>query len=227
MLLFVFISHFLVIFMIPKSPQFAELAGIIMGDGSIGIYSSLVYGKVKTQYRIKVTLNSIKDLVYSKYVSDLLLSIFGKSPRIYFRKKENTLDICLFGKVFVELLISEGFSLSPKWSRSIIPNSLLSPSLGLFVLRGYMDTDGCVCRVKNNGKLYPRIELKICPSPMQNQLISLMRLYGFTPQVSLLDRGKVRVTLAGFKNLTKWFSVVGSSNPRNLEVARFFLPSDI
>lgn len=211
--------------MIQKSAAFAELTGILMGDGSIGIYSSQANNKTKTQYRIKVTLNSIKDLSYSYYVSNLFSIVFGKSPKIYFRKNENTLDLCLFGKKFVDLLISEGFYLSPKWERSIIPLSVFNYSLGIFVLRGYMDTDGCVCRVNNNGKLYPRIEMKICPSPMQDQIIHLLRLYGFNPQISLLDRGKVRVTLAGVKNLKNWSSIIGFSNPRNSKIAEFFLSS--
>ncbi|MFH1785250.1 MAG: hypothetical protein ABH842_02390 [Candidatus Micrarchaeota archaeon] len=67
--------------------ELAEFVGILLGDGNIGIYKSTVNGRIKTQYRIKITLNSVKDKEYSKYVASLIKIIFGKDPKIRFRKK--------------------------------------------------------------------------------------------------------------------------------------------
>lgn len=104
-----------------------------------------------------------------------------------------------------------------------IPERFIGEDYSRFVLRGYMDTDGCICAVNNNGNRYPRIEMKISPSPMQGQLIELPVRNGFRPQVSRLDRGKVRVTLAGLENLERWNQRIGFSNPRNQMVADSFL----
>ena len=63
-------------------------------------------------------------------------------------------------------------------------------NLALKVLRGYMDTDGCVVIFNNNGTKYPRLEMKVCPSPMQNQFIEILKKHHFEPRVN--DIGKVK-----------------------------------
>ncbi len=203
--------------------ELAELVGVLLGDGSLGVYSSKVNGKNKIQYRIKITLNSEKDRDYSGYIIRLMTVIFKQKPLIYKRKGENTLDIYLLGRKHLNYLIKQGLVLAPKWDRALIPKRFLHPPLDKLVLRGYMDTDGCIAVVNNNGIRYPRIEMKICPSPMQQQLIEIMASNRFQPQVNHLERGKVRVVLAGKEKLRKWFDNIGFSNERNLMVARSFL----
>jgi len=205
--------------------ELSELVGILLGDGSLGVYSSKVDGKNKIQYRIKITLNSEKDRDYSRYIIRLMTVIFKQKPLIYKRKGENTLDIYLLGRKHLNYLLNQGLVLAPKWDRALIPNKFLCSPLDKLILRGYMDTDGCIAVVNNNGNRYPRIEMKICPSPMQQQLIDIMASNGFQPQVNNLERGKVRVVLAGKEKLRKWFDNIGFSNERNLKVARsFFSP---
>lgn len=203
--------------------EFAELVGILLGDGSIGIYKSWPEGREKTQYRIKVTLNSEKDFQYAKHVAALFLSVFHKMPIIRKRKAEKALDIYILGKQSVYFLLRQGLALSPKWGRAIVPERFLRPPLDKLVLRGYMDTDGCVCAVNNNGIRYPRIEMKISPAPMQHQLIGILRRNGFVPQINRIERGKVRIALSGLKNLALWEKEIGFSNERNKLVALSFL----
>ena len=204
--------------------ELAELVGILLGDGSIGVYKSIVNGKEKTQYRIKITLNAIKDADYADYVSDLMQLVFGKRPIKTKRKFENTLDLCLFGRKHIELLLRIGMKLSPKWQRATIPKQFFTPTLSKLVLRGCIDTDGCVSNVYNNGIRYPRIELKICPSPMQSQLVNLLDFHGFKPQVTIMCGGEARVAICGLKKLQRWVNKIGFSNKRNLVAAAYFLP---
>ncbi|MEW6748210.1 MAG: hypothetical protein AB1295_00675 [Candidatus Micrarchaeota archaeon] len=203
--------------------ELAELIGILLGDGSLGIYTSNYCGKIRTQYRIKVTLNSEKDARYSIYVCNLFVKVFGRKPKTWKRPGEKTLDLYLLGKSSLSFLTELGMVLAPKWGRARIPERFLEVPLDRYVLRGYMDTDGCVCAVNNNGIRYPRIEMKICPSPMQGQLIRAMLRNGFRPQINSLERGKIRVVLAGLKNLALWSRGVGFSNERNLSMAKSFL----
>jgi DNA-binding transcriptional regulator WhiA len=63
----------------------AELAGILLGDGSISIYPKI------NHYRLQITLNS-NEKGYAEYIRRLFKSIFGKELSIKFRKNENTLD---------------------------------------------------------------------------------------------------------------------------------------
>jgi len=204
--------------------ELAELIGILLGDGSLGIYNSKVGNRVKTQYRIKVTLNAEKDLAYSSYVAKLFEKVFKQTPKIW-KRKEKAIDVYLLGRQSLYYLLELGLVLAPKWERAIVPERFLKPPSDRWILRGYMDTDGCISVVNNNGIRYPRIEMKICPSPMQNQLIRFMQQNGLEPQINRLEKGKVRVVLAGMKKLRKWNDLIGFSNERNLKVAFSFLKS--
>lgn len=203
--------------------ELAELIGILLGDGSIGIYTSRAGKRILTQYRIKVTLNSIKDREYSFYVARLFEIVFGKSSRIRKRGDENAVDVYLLGERYLSYIIEIGMALAPKWERAVVPSRFMAAPLDKLVIRGYMDTDGCVCAVNNNGIRYPRIEMKISPSPMQAQLIGILSNNGFRPQVNRLEKGKVRVVLAGMGNLKRWNETIGFSNPRNQKMADSFL----
>jgi len=129
----------------------------------------------------------------------------------------------MLGSVPLQFLLDQGMVLAPKWGRAMVPERFMVPPLDKLVIRGYMDTDGCVAAVNNNGIRYPRIEMKICPSPMQKQLIQILEQNGFEPQINKLDKGKVRVVLAGLRNLWKWNESIGFSNSRNIRVAESFL----
>lgn len=200
--------------------KLAELIGIILGDGSIGIYNR----KARTckQFRLKITLNSEKDLKYSKYVSRIIYDTLNVKPKIYFRKNEKTLDIIITNKIIVKKLLEIGLKKSPKWKTATIPKEFRKDKLALRVLRGYMDTDGCISVFNNNGILYPRIEMKICPSPMQKQIIKILENNKFDARVNDIGKGKKRVMLAGRKKLAKWKKLIGFSNERNINVANRF-----
>ena len=195
--------------------KLAELIGIILGDGSIGIYNNIP--------RLKITLNSEKDLEYAYYVIRLLDEIFEAKSYLYKRKNEKTLDIIVKDKIVVEYLLKIGMKLAPKWGRARVPHDYLKGGLGLKVIRGYMDTDGCITVFDNNGTLYPRIEMKISQSPMQNQLIDILKKHNFKPRVNNIGRGKKRIMLAGKQKLLRWYCKIGFSNKRNIVIAERFI----
>lgn len=82
-----------------------------------------------------------------------------------------------------------------------------------------MDTDGCISVFDNNGSKYSRIEMKICPSPMQRQLIHAIESFGLEPRINKLERGKIRIMIAGRNRLRLWDKEIGFSNPRNGKIA--------
>lgn len=195
--------------------KLAELVGIILGDGCIKNY--------KRQKALQISFNSKDDLDYLKYVKGLVQKIFNIKPIIKFRKTENTADLFLFKKHVVQYLLNQGLVSSPKWDRAIIPESCLDNNFDILVLRGLFDTDGCVALTNNNGTLYPRLELKICPSPMQKQVISILEKYCFNFKVQQLDKKKIRIRINGIKELKKWVSMIGFSNKKHLEKANNFM----
>lgn len=188
--------------------KIAELIGILLGDGCLSLKSS-----GQSQNRLKISFNSKDDKEYISYVRELIRDIFNTEPILKFRHNENTADLFIFKKKIIDYLIDEiGLKLSPKWGNAIIPEEYTSKELGLLVIRGYFDTDGSVVLTNNNGTLYPRLEMKISPSPMQQQFIQILQDNGFKFGVYQIGRGKVRVQLNGKGQLTKWRELIGFSN---------------
>ncbi len=156
--------------------KLAEFIGILLGDGCLSHYSYNWNNRSKNHYRVKITLNSIDDLDYVDYIANLCNHLFNIEPRICFRKNINAVDILIFNKSILNFLVNEiGLQLSPKWNRAIIPDQFCNNQLGRNVLRGYFDTDGCITIMNNNGIKYPRLEMKISPSPMQMQFINILK----------------------------------------------------
>ena len=199
-----------------KEFEIAELIGILLGDGGLGSYKS---GN-KTQHRLKISLNSIDDTEYVPYVAGLIEKVTSTSPTIRYRKKENTVDICAFGYSVLERFDRIGLSRSPKWNRAKIPKEYMKGKKSIFVLRGYFDTDGSVVITNNNGIIYPRLEMKVCPSPMQNQFIEILDKLGFRFGSYNIGKGKIRLQLNGISQLKKWKDVVGFSNPKHQKRAK-------
>ena len=103
---------------------------------------------------------------------------------------------------------------SPKWNKAEIPKSYLKHKK--YVLRGLFDTDGCLVRTNNNGTLYPRLEIKICPSPLQKQIIKVLESYNFRFGVYQIGNGQIRLQINGRLELKKWNKLIGFSNNKHL-----------
>jgi len=199
----------------------AELVGILLGDGSL----SLKKNNPKSINRLKISFNSRDDREYIYYVRELLKNLFKVDPILKFRKNENTADLFIFKKEIIEYLVNiAGLKLSPKWNRALIPSKFTKNKLNLLVLRGYFDTDGSLVITNNNGTIYPRLEMKICPSPMQEQFIKILKEYDFKFGSYSIGKGEVRIQLNGKAQLEKWSKLVGFSNQKHLEKAKKFVP---
>jgi len=185
----------------------AELAGILLGDGSINIYPKI------NHYRLKITLNS-NEKEYAEYIRRLFRIIFDAELSIKYRKDENALDLFCFNRKIIRELVDFGFVTSPKWNRAIIPKQFMNLKLGKYVLRGYFDTDGCIVITNNNGTNYPRLEMKIMPSPMRKQFQELLDIYTFKYGCYEIGNGEVRVQMNGKKPLKKWKEEIGFSNEK-------------
>jgi len=190
----------------------AELIGILLGDGYIDPKSK----------RIKISFNSKDDKEYIGYVKNIL-DKFGINIIFKQRTTENTAELYVFNKKFTKFLTCEvGLEFSPKWNRAKIPIKFLSDKSDLKVLRGYFDTDGCLVRTNNHGNLYPRLEMKISPAPMQNQFINILKKYNFSYGVYQIGRGKVRIQLNGKIQLKKWVDLIGFGNIKHERKSKTF-----
>ena len=187
-----------------KNPNLAELVGILLGDGCIND---------SYQNRIQITLNS-NEVDYGRYICKLFNKLFNTMPALKFRKSENAIDIQVFSKDLVRFLIDKvDLVLSPKWGRAKVPRTYLTRNLRKYVLRGYFDTDGSVVITNNNGIPYPRLEMKICPSPMRDTLIEILKRGGFRFGAYNIENNRTRIQMNGKNQAIKWLSNIGFSNP--------------
>lgn len=84
--------------------ELAEFIGIMLGDGSLGIYKCTSKGITRMQYRVKITMNSEEDMQYAqKVVIPLIFKIFSVQPHLRKRDGEKTIDILIFSKEIVML----------------------------------------------------------------------------------------------------------------------------
>lgn len=203
-----------------KEKKLAEFTGIMLGDGSIGEYECKKGdGTTNTQRSVAVTLSSEEE-EFSEYVISLFNDLFNISPAIREKKNENVIEIRSFRKNLFNFLTKDlGLKVSPKWDRAKIPEIYENDDHRREVLRGYFDTDGSVVLTDNNGTLYPRLEMKISPSPMQNQFVEILEKENFNFGNYDIGKGKVRIQMNGKTQLQKWLNEIGFANRKHLNKA--------
>ena len=195
----------------------AEFVGIMLGDGNLGIYKSRVGNKIKLQHRVRVSLDS-RNIGYTNHVVCILREVLGFEPRVSYKKTENGVDVGIYRKdCFLYVLEKIGLKKSPKWNNMEIPIPYRKGKLSLLVMKGLFDTDGCLSIFNNNGIIYPRIEIRLCPSPAQKQINEILEIYGFRHKIQQLERGKTRIRISGNSQLRRWFDLIGSSNPIHMK----------
>ncbi len=204
-----------------EEEKIAEFVGIMLGDGSIGIYNTKSGEKegnrIKVHRVVKVTLDS-RNEKYIDHIVNIFKEILRVEPVLHYKKNENAVDVATHGKDSIDFVLNKiGLKISPKWGKMEIPEKYSRGKLSLFVLKGLFDTDGHLSIFNNNGTIYPRIEIRLCPSPAQDQFSKILNEFGFIYKIQNLDKGKTRIRISGRDQLKKWFELVGSSNPIHLE----------
>jgi len=190
------------------SGDFAELYGILLGDGCI--YSNLT--------GFCISGNSVLDKHYlESYVSDLIFRLFNLRPKIYYSKEAKSVRCVLYSKAIARLLVRRGF---PKGYKKInkvkIPNRLFKKkSLIRACIRGINDTDGSIYHQKNS-----KIILDICIKT-KSLLDSTIRAF---MEINFpINYTHNRIYLCGQKSISKFIEEIGSSNLRNIKKYERFL----
>ncbi len=191
-----------------ESVYLAEFIGIIFGDGGIN-----------NDWQLVISLNSERDLDYSKYVVKLIKTLFSLETSIRKRPRQNTLVIVCSSMNLLDFLIGKGavkgnkirqkFDI-PKW---ISGNSSYEKAF----VRGLVDTDGCLYnhRHKVAGKVYTNIGFCFASSspPLLKSVGNILQLAGIEPHIKY---EKNHIYLYSSKAVIKYLRIFGSSNSRIL-----------
>lgn len=195
-----------------KDKKFAEFYGVMLGDGCI--YS--------TGASFCITCNSSSDKDYVEdYLSRLCYALFHIHPKMYYAKNEKAIRLVVNSVKISKFLIENGFPIGKKKKSKIrIPDLFFkNPQLATALLRGLIDTDGGV-------HPHPHTKIMMAYCSIIPELLQVVN--------DLLNSFEIKASISGNKlqiygrdKLARYFSIVGSSNPRNIIRYMNFLQTGI
>lgn len=185
----------------------AEFIGIMIGDGNM------------TNYQISIALSSLVDVKYSRYVVGLVEKLFGVRPTVTLQKNANCLVIVVSSIDLVEFLHQQGLLIGDKIRQGLdIPKWILEDQqYSAACVRGVFDTDGCVfqeChKIKDKKYCYPRWSLVSASPNLRLSIHEILSNLELTPKM----RNSRSVNLEKLTDISTYFTVVGSSNPKHID----------
>ncbi|MAF35045.1 hypothetical protein CMO91_04335 [Candidatus Woesearchaeota archaeon] len=190
------------------SEDFAEFWGVLLGDGCV----------YRNQNSFCITCSSVQDRQYIlHHLVPLCERLFGLSPKIYFAKHENSIRLVLNSRKIARFLVNLGFPAGEKCNGQLgMPDHFWNKDTLLTAcLRGLFDTDGGVFHHPHTGVMldftvtHPHLYAQI-----QRALTKLQLGFG---------KSRNRFQAYGREKAQKFFSRIGSSNPRNIVRYMHFL----
>lgn len=193
--------------LLPKySKSLAEFFGIMMGDGGIN-----------NSWQANITVNSVSDFDYSKYITVLCNKLFAIKPAVRKRKDAQALVISLASISIVEFLVLTGLPRGNKLKNGlVIPQWILCKQLyRKACVRGLIDTDGCIFihTHKVKGKRYDNIGLTFTSYSLELilQVTEILQEFGISPHISKSGRD---IYIYQADSVLKYLKVFGTSNNR-------------
>lgn len=192
--------------------DFWEFFGIMWGDGCLSKYYA--ENGQRTRYCIQIT----GDLTWGKqyferHVKPLIEKLFGLNPSIIHDVCNNVTRIVIQSRTLFDMLSSVGYPVGKK-KNSRLPKVIMSLPWGYRkrVIRGLLDTDGCLFARKDEGYKYPYVSIASANPQVRKQLVEMLRERGYPAYIHGKD-----VLIRGRANLRKWMSDIGASNPKNIK----------
>lgn len=194
----------------PKySSELAEFVGIMLGDGHVG------------KEQIEISLNSISEVKYSQFVSNLCNKLFDSFTRIVKKKNCNAFSICCHGVNLIKYLTKIGLKQGNKVKQQVgVPLWIRSSNeFSKMCCRGLMDTDGCIAihryYVGKKRYFYKKLIFTNHSIPLAEFVYNTLARSGMHPKMfSALE--KRRVWLYNSTEVQKYLNIIGTSNEKLL-----------
>lgn len=195
------------------SVRLAELIGILMGDGHVGLY------------QVSVATNSETDFQHALFVKTLIEDLFKVQVRLHNRKDKKASIITVSSKSLSQFLVGQGIPQGNKINLGLhIPGWIQKKLLyRKAFIRGLFDTDGCVYldTHRSGGKVYENLGMAFANQsiPLLSSFKKTLESLGFHPT----QKTKFRVFLRRREDIRGYFNLVGSSNEKHLKkVSQYF-----
>lgn len=184
----------------PHDPRFAELLGILAGDGTIG------------PHYMSISLNAKEDGAYPFFVRNLILDLFGGCVvTVNFQKRDNVHRV-QFSSMRAISFLKE---IWPK--RHKIPGVILNnENLHIPFVRGLVDTEGTIgfkpfCG-RNGNYLYKQLTFTNYNIPYRKIVYKTLKRLGFRPTLPARN-----IYISNKEDIAKYFEIIGSHNPKMLK----------
>lgn len=196
------------------SVDLAEAAGIILGDGGI------------TDNQLGVYLSSLVDRPYSQFVASLFEKVFGERANFKKRISCNVICLTISGLGLVEELERWGFRRGNKVLHQVDFPLWIWKDIKFqkACVRGLMDTDGgCYFHLhKSNGLIYRNFGMCFTSLslPIVQSVAKVLKSLGIKFSFA---RNKTQVYIYSFKEIQKYFNLIGTHNQKNTEKFNYYL----
>lgn len=204
-----------------KECLLAYETGVHLGDGCLHI------NREHRTHRIEFSGDAVNDKeFYSQIMPKMLQTLYGRKPKIYMKKGEQTITVVLNSKQVAELKLKLGLPSGNKLNLTELPVWIRGDLIKHFI-RGLADSDFSLTFKKNRKGVHcePRLELftnnKILAEFVYGNLLGL----GFRPTLEdAIRRGfkEYRIRMYGKRMLAKWMETIGFENPKHLAKVSFF-----
>ena len=197
-----------------ESRSFAEMTGIILGDGGI------------TTYQLRVTLDKKTDLEYIPYVCNLSKTVFGESFNPHNRNFDGAVDLTLSGIGLIENLSRFGLYKGDKIRRQIdFPQWIWKKRIyQQLCVRGLIDTDGCVFPHfhSSGGKKYRNLRVHF--SSRSVPLVKSVSKVLVNENIKhFVDVKRGAINIYDLKHIIKYDKYIGFSNPKHSKKFNYHL----
>ena len=195
-----------------KSEDFAEVVGIILGDGCV------------TRSQVSITLNRIDDRKYASYMEILFYRVFGETPSKHVYKYRNTIQVSISGVNLVIKLGKMGIGKGHKIRRQVdFPTWIWEvDKYQIACVRGLVDTDGGVYfhHHWSNGIKYRHFGL--CFTSLSTPLLdSVSKVFVNFNIKHTKTKGKIYIY--DLDVVKKYFELFGSSNIKHVSRLEYHL----
>lgn len=176
-------------------------------------------------FMVSITGSSEDDKNFFENILSPLLKNFTNKPiNIKTRRDCFAIDILLYNKELFDRINSFGFPIGKKGPNIRIPKYFYNKNLIIYLVAGFMATDGSFVLTKNPNKYYPRIEGNGISKKLIKQIHEYLTKIGMEGHFYLAKRKNInssyncqqqyRFQFNGLKNLLLFQKVIGFANPK-------------
>lgn len=185
------------------SESFAELMGILFGDGHV------------SDYQVGITTNSQTDKAHGLFIQKLMKDLFNITATVRYRKSVKAMTVIASSKALAYFLHSQGMPIGNKIKNNITVPKWIMGNIAYrkSFIRGLFDTDGCIYldthKHKNRSYRYLGWTITSYADKLIADVIAILKSIGLTPTHSPTQRS---VYLRKQNEIRRYFKEVGTNN---------------